>query len=392
MQLTKNYKLHQYTDPDDRFNKEDFNSTFKKIDDAVGDLQETFNVTTKESFITKENVDEMKALNITTKENIDNLIMLNGINADSKVNLTKLTSENADAKVTRTGLTSVNADSKLTLNGLTLLNTDAKATLNSLNSTNITAKDILDRLTNWVTTGENILSMDSRIGANTTKLATFDNKMLEQESRVNSTIEQQNVNIASKISTAETNLAKVSSDLKIAVNEQLSVKASESDPSRLTTNKTVTGAINELFTNASSGKTLVANAVTNKGVVASADDTFTLLADKIGQINTGKKFAKSPSTLDIDAYSSTFSVSGLDFKPKYIIVNHWNVNKSTGSFLNGSDTYYIFIYPSIAMRYATDTKSSWTHSIYASSDGFTTTVYPSNSGSYYNYLTWVAIE
>ena len=54
-----------------------------------------------------------------------------------------------------------------------------------------------------------------------------------------------------------------------------------------TTNKTnFVSAINELFQNVSSGKSSIATAITDKGVVASGDDTFPVLASKIGQINS----------------------------------------------------------------------------------------------------------
>ena len=46
----------------------------------------------------------------------------------------------------------------------------------------------------------------------------------------------------------------------------------------------VEGAMGELFTNASNGKTQVASAITGKGVSASGSDTFATLATKIGQI------------------------------------------------------------------------------------------------------------
>lgn len=53
----------------------------------------------------------------------------------------------------------------------------------------------------------------------------------------------------------------------------------------LTTAKgSAVAAINELFTNASDGKSAVAAAVTGKGVAASASDTFATLASKIGNI------------------------------------------------------------------------------------------------------------
>ncbi|MBY6878908.1 phage tail protein, partial [Clostridium botulinum] len=51
--------------------------------------------------------------------------------------------------------------------------------------------------------------------------------------------------------------------------------------------KTITGAINELFTSASNGKTKVATAITGKGVPASGSDSYDTLSSKIKNIKTG---------------------------------------------------------------------------------------------------------
>lgn len=55
----------------------------------------------------------------------------------------------------------------------------------------------------------------------------------------------------------------------------------------LTTDKSnAVAAINELFTNVSDGKNMVASAISGKGVPASGSDTFAGLAGKIGQIQS----------------------------------------------------------------------------------------------------------
>lgn len=169
-------------------------------------------------------------------------------------------------------------------------------------------------------------------------------------------------------------------------------KAKESDTTRLTENKTVTGAINELFTSANDGKNLVANAVTNKGVVASASDTFSLLATKIGEISTGKKFAQSPSIIILPRYKSSFTVNNLDFEPSLVIMNIWNVSKDTGRTINGSDKYYYYLSPTIRLRYSPDSVSVGKMSIQVRQGGFTTEVDPSPSSDDDTYFTWKAYE
>lgn len=85
------------------------------------------------------------------------------------------------------------------------------------------------------------------------------------------------------------------------------------------------------FTSANSGKTAVANAVTAKGVTASPADTFPMLATKIGQISTGKKWASgmatSSTTQDFfpnisggNNSSHFITISGLDFTAATIII------------------------------------------------------------------------
>ncbi|QOY37985.1 hypothetical protein AWH56_010700 [Anaerobacillus isosaccharinicus] len=108
-----------------------------------------------------------------------------------------------------------------------------------------------------------------------------------------------------------------------------------------TTNKNnLVAAVNELFTNVSSGKIQVAAAITDKGVNANGSDTFSQLASKIGQIATGKKWASgitssSATTMAFRLGSSGTStvsrpfitVSGLDFIPNFIIAS---TNGETG--------------------------------------------------------------
>jgi hypothetical protein len=70
---------------------------------------------------------------------------------------------------------------------------------------------------------------------------------------------------------------------------------------------------NILFQYANDGKTAVANAVTAKGVSASPSDTFATLATKIGQINTGKKWASGTGSL---------TVTNLGFTPSTVIARY----------------------------------------------------------------------
>jgi hypothetical protein len=59
------------------------------------------------------------------------------------------------------------------------------------------------------------------------------------------------------------------------------------DETLITTAQDIKGAINEVFQSVSNGKTLVANAITDKGVDTLATDTFQTMATNIGKISSG---------------------------------------------------------------------------------------------------------
>lgn len=52
-------------------------------------------------------------------------------------------------------------------------------------------------------------------------------------------------------------------------------------------NKVLTEKLNEVFQSVSNGKTLIASAITDKGVNTEATDTFQTMADNIGMIQSG---------------------------------------------------------------------------------------------------------
>lgn len=65
-----------------------------------------------------------------------------------------------------------------------------------------------------------------------------------------------------------------------------------------TTDKTVLGAINEVFTSASNGKKLIAQAITGKGVETSETDTFSTMAQNISNISGGSGETVSQDDLE----------------------------------------------------------------------------------------------
>ena len=93
-----------------------------------------------------------------------------------------------------------------------------------------------------------------------------------------------------KMETAVGNLANLKTSAKgnlvAAINELVDKQGTLS--SLKTSNKnSLVAAINELFQSASEGKSKIADAITGKGVPASATDSYATLANKISSISTG---------------------------------------------------------------------------------------------------------
>ncbi|NLZ95623.1 MAG: hypothetical protein GX921_07370, partial [Bacteroidales bacterium] len=90
------------------------------------------------------------------------------------------------------------------------------------------------------------------------------------------------------------------------------------------TSTSVEGALNELFTSVSNGKTGIASAITDKGVPASGSDSFSTLATKIGQIETSGGFISSiqsgNATLDVDNPSKNITINTINTNRAVILV------------------------------------------------------------------------
>lgn len=75
--------------------------------------------------------------------------------------------------------------------------------------------------------------------------------------------------------------------LQGGLNIDLSNYQVKTDNSLVTSDKTVVGAINEVFQCVSNGKVLVATAITDKGIDTSSDATFEVMASNISKIQSG---------------------------------------------------------------------------------------------------------
>ena len=92
---------------------------------------------------------------------------------------------------------------------------------------------------------------------------------------------------------------------------------------------------NELFQSVSNGKTLVASAITDKGVATDATDTFATMADNINQISTGVE------TYDATAIESDVLVNKTYYKDNLKKTGAMVNNGAVTSSLNAGGSYTI---------------------------------------------------
>lgn len=84
--------------------------------------------------------------------------------------------------------------------------------------------------------------------------------------------------------TRKVNGKALSADVEIGAGD---VSYDNSETSAIITGDNVQSAIDQLFTSVSNGKSLIAGAITDKGVSTSASDSFQQMASNIGQIEMG---------------------------------------------------------------------------------------------------------
>lgn len=132
-----------------------------------------------------------------------------------------------------------------------------------------------------------------------------------------------------------------------------------------TTDKTIIGAINEVFQNASNGKTLIAQAITGKGINATSNDTWEELATKISQILGSTVKINSLNKLSDCKFKLISSIANTNYNfteettknyndsawadvtipHDWSIYNSFNSNSPSGyegGYLDGGDAWYRF--------------------------------------------------
>ncbi len=128
-------------------------------------------------------------------------------------------------------------------------------------------------------------------------------------------------------------------------------------------NKTVNTALDELYNEATTGKELVAAAITNKGITTTSSDTYETMATNINNIDTdhteiNQKINNLESKHNSDVASLTGSISNLNQSltdlRKNIIGEGVNLNSysDTNRFVMPSDGYVSIQFPSSFGLYA----------------------------------------
>jgi len=124
-------------------------------------------------------------------------------------------------------------------------------------------------------------------------------------------------NLQNQITSLSDELTAHKEDYQQHVNDETTHGIGDKSTLQTVEKSTIVGAVNELFTNVSDGKSLVGGAITDvdPNVVIPTDPTFQDLADGVGNISTGKKFASGTVASDKE-----LTISGLSFRPKLIYI------------------------------------------------------------------------
>ena len=183
--------------------------------------------------------------------------------------------------------------------------------------------------------------------------------------------------------------------IEAAGNIDLSGKQDTTDNNLATTDKTIVGAINELFQNANNGKQIIADAI---GSPLSSDDTFAAMGSSINTLTTNFRNALALKGVNAPADKFETLISKIDeivqsgnvLNNQVMISGEYNVVTATTDLtveinLNFDPEYFIVYIPKIEST-STNYHLQWNSNICLTTDDpSVSAVYNSYTGSDWNY-------
>ena len=165
-------------------------------------------------------------------------------------------------------------------------------------------------------------------------------------------------NIENGIYEAHTNITDINTDISNMNADITDIKDILGVVALNTTDKTLKGAINELFQFVSNGKELIASAITDKGVITSSTDTFEQMANNIRSITI-------PDIGNSNLLDSTGAYMVDDFTGSLVDRNKWNYELGyvrNGELQNYTSTNTEVSNSILALKGIKDSNGNWTSS------------------------------
>lgn len=204
------------------------------------------------------------------------------------------------------------------------------------------------------TQGQSITSLQSQVSSNDTDISNLQQTTTTQGQNITtlqgqvSTLSQTTTTQGESITSLQSQVS--SNDTDISNLQQTTTTQGQSI-------STLETEVDDLKNSVSDGKTLVANAITAKGVTTATDATFQTMADNIANIPTAY-VASGSFTYSSNSLPSSYTLSlGIDFTPDYIVVAPVNLQYRPSQFISliwynvKSNTYYVTGKPQAAGYY-----------------------------------------
>ena len=148
--------------------------------------------------------------------------------------------------------------------------------------------------------------------------------------------------------TDDSKIASVTELGHVKVGENLTIDSEgklSAETEHLATKEELATEVDQLFTSVSNGKTVVANAITQKGITTATDAEFATMAANINAISTSTGTAKAADVLVGKTFSNTGNIELTGTMPNYAditILGSWKNNGGAGIDVNLPSRYGYF--------------------------------------------------